>query len=526
MRVAYLFFGHNLVMQIFKQREPLRLLSEIIQLFSLTKNLNREQWSIVYKDLWKVIVRDISLLFDSRPLVQIWTLDKQYKDSYQIMASSSQAIGLSKLTNRIDLAEKGCIFDVNDEHFLYVEIPFQSLNEEQKMLLCTITDHVKISLEWRESLEYGFDVKRRIDLLHKITVSIRGSLDLSDVLATTARDLGETLGISRCFIRRYDTNIPGKVLATEQEFTQPGLVKAADIIFDFETEWMKSLYRQFEKAASANEDELFPDSESSMLYLPDVSKIQDPDGLVASLAEAVELKTFLGVPLLYKGVVLGSLCFHQCQRERHFQKHDLEFIRQVADEATIAMTHAEMYRHIQQQAKTDSLTGLYNKASFHENLHQEVERARRSNSELSVMMIDLDFLKKVNDTYGHILGDEMIKLLGSRLRQSLRQIDIIARFGGDEFGVILPETSYDGAKLLGQRLAEEILATIHPIAGNLSASIGVAGAPPEKLEGEHLIELADKALYLAKKRGKSRSCGADELDQGVESVSTISLTTK
>ncbi len=495
-------------MQFFKQKEPLRVLSKIIQLFSLTKNLNREQWNIVSKDLWNVIAGDISGLFAKSPLVQIWSIDR-VRDNYALIASSSQVLGSKQIIGRSALAEKGCVFDIDDGHFLYIALPFTELTEEQKMLLVAIVDHLKISYEWRNSLEHGFEIQKRIDLLHKITVAIRSSLNLDEVLAVTAKDLGESLKVSRCFIRRYDPNIPGKVLATQEEYAEPGLMKAADIIFDFENEWMKNLTKVADQATSQSE-EMLPDPESSILYLEDVCEIPDPDGYIQSLAEAIELRTFLGVPLLYKGMVLGSLCFHQCHHERSFKKSELEFIRQVADEATVAIVHAQMYSHIQQQAKTDSLTGLNNKAAFHEHLNQEIERSKRTGADISLMMIDLDFLKRANDNFGHIMGDEMIKLMGTKLKQVLRQVDFIARFGGDEFGVVLPDTSLAGAKQLASRLCEEVKATVHPICGNLSASIGLTGTPLAPLEKEEMIEEADKALYLAKKSGKGCARFADD----------------
>ena len=482
------------------QREPLRILSKIIQLFSLTKNLNREQWNIVYKDLWSVITKDISLLLNHAPLVQIWQIERS-NGFCSLLATSIQVIGNLEIPDRSVLSHKGSVFDIDDNYFLYME--------EQKMLLCSIVEHLKISQEWRLSLEKGFEVQKRLDLLHKITVSIRGTLDLSEVLTSTARDLGESLKVSRCFIRRYDPNIPGKVLATEQEYTATGLIKASDTIFDFETDWMKALSKKAEMSINNNAEN---NLDSDILYIADAEKVEDPEGWLIPMAQAIGLKTFLGVPLIYEGMVVGSLCFHQAEMVRRFENQEIEFIKQVADEASVAIMHAEMYKHIKQQAKTDSMTGLNNKASFHELLQNEIERSKRSQSSLSVMMIDLDFLKKANDTYGHLIGDEMIKLLGTKLKQILRQVDIAARFGGDEFGAILPDTPISGARQLANRLAEEIKATKHPIAGHLSASVGVSGSPFNELEKDLLIEEADKALYLAKKRGKGQAASADEED--------------
>jgi diguanylate cyclase (GGDEF)-like protein len=490
------------------KREPLRILSKIIQLFSLTKNLNREQWNIVYKDLWSVITKDISLLLNHAPLVQIWQIERS-NGFCSLLATSIQVIGNLEIPDRSVLSHKGSVFDIDDNYFLYIELPFNDLMEEQKMLLCSIVEHLKISQEWRLSLEKGFEVQKRLDLLHKITVSIRGTLDLSEVLTSTARDLGESLKVSRCFIRRYDPNIPGKVLATEQEYTATGLIKASDTIFDFETDWMKALSKKAEMSINNNAEN---NLDSDILYIADAEKVEDPEGWLIPMAQAIGLKTFLGVPLIYEGMVVGSLCFHQAEIVRRFENQEIEFIKQVADEASVAIMHAEMYKHIKQQAKTDSMTGLNNKASFHELLQNEIERSKRSQSSLSVMMIDLDFLKKANDTYGHLVGDEMIKLLGTKLKQILRQVDIAARFGGDEFGAILPDTPISGARQLANRLAEEIKATKHPIAGHLSASVGVSGSPFNELEKDLLIEEADKALYLAKKRGKGQAASADEED--------------
>ncbi len=462
-------------------RQSLDIFSKIIKLFSLTKNLNREQWGIIKNELWNVITKDISLSLSKRPHVQI--IENTDKQSFENPLSSTK-------------------FNLNEKEILKLNISLNELNEDEKMLLCCIVEHLKAVEEWRESLETGFEIQKRLGLLHRITVSIRASLNISEVLARTAQDLGKILGVSRCFIRRYDPNDKGRVLATEQEFVAPGFVKAADIIFDFETEWMKNF--------NVNQNNI--DEHIDFLYIPNVKTLETNDEFTKTLAEEINLVSFLAVPLIYKDNILGSLCFHQCDQEKFFSDSEIEFIRQVADEATGAITNAEMYQQIQKQARTDSLTLLYNKSHFHEAFDQEIERTKRTGSDLSLMMIDLDFLKTVNDTYGHMVGDEMIKLLGTKLRQTLRGLDIIARFGGDEFGVILPETKFEGAKLLGARLIEQILATKHPLAGNMSASIGVAGTPYNKLEKEILIEEADKALYLAKKRGKGMACFSDDPD--------------
>ena len=479
-----------------RYQESLRLLSKIIQLFSLTKNLSREQWEILANDFWNVLVKEIACVFPENPLVQIRELNSSNK---KIILASSRAE--KKTESCLETLVNGSVFSLSNKMSLYIDLPYSKIKEEDKAFLYNLVEHLRISQEWRESLEKGFEIQKRIGLLHKITVSIRGSLELSEVLAKTARDLGKSLKISRCFIRRYDPMNKGRVLATEQEFTQPGIVKAADIIFDFETEWMKNLnIPEDDKEGQFKE----------FLYIPNVSELDDPEEFIKCLAEEIALVTFLAIPLIYKNQILGCLCFHQCGEERVFDSDELDFIRQVAAEATGAIIHAQMYEQIQDQARTDSLTGLYNKSHFHEALEKEIERSSRAGTHVSLMMIDLDYLKRANDTYGHIVGDEIIKILGDKLRQTLRQIDIIARFGGDEFGVILPDTPLEGAKQLGERLIKAVLSAKHPLVGNLSASVGVSSSTLVSYEKEILIESADQALYMAKKRGKSQVCFADD----------------
>ncbi len=489
-------------------REPLRVLTKIIQLFALTKNFNRDQWKGIEFELWRTIARDLSSLFLDRPAVQIWSHDPCQENMRLIASSTTSLLAVSESKTRQDLALSGSVFDFDDELFLFVQRPFLTLSEEEKSLLAAVVDHLAVAREWRSSLEVGFEFQSRMLLLHKITISLHGTLELPEILASTARDLGETLGVSRCFIRRYDPIEPGKVLATEKAYVLAGLPDARDFIFDFEIDWIKELSLLLEDPEREASD--LKNSES-ILYIENINHHPDPDGLLAALNEMTQIFTFLSVPIINNKGIVGSLCFHQCDRARSFSVHELDFIRQVADEAAIAIEHAQMYEQIQERAKTDSLTGLLNKSAFHEELTKELNRSKRSNQNLSIMMIDLDYLKRVNDTYGHIVGDEVLKLLGSKMKQVLRQVDQVARFGGDEFGVILPETSAAGARVLGARLAQEILATVHPVCGSLSASIGVHGSPESALDSEELIEGADMALYFAKRSGKGRMCAFGDM---------------
>jgi len=166
------------------------------------------------------------------------------------------------------------------------------------------------------------------------------------------------------------------------------------------------------------------------------------------------------------------------------------------------------------QATTDPLTGLRNRRSFFEKAEEQVALFRRYKSELSLMMIDIDHFKTINDTHGHDAGDEVLKHLANVLTSMVRQVDVLARLGGEEFAVLLPDTKRLGAAVLAERTRaaiEKSPFTYHGQNIALTASIGVASISAEGVNsiGE-LVRIADHRLYLAKDAGRNRICVDDE----------------
>ena len=232
-----------------------------------------------------------------------------------------------------------------------------------------------------------------------------------------------------------------------------------------------------------------------------------------TIIEIIQIKSFLAIPLVAVGQVIGTLCIHQCDRNRRFTQNEIEFIKRVASEASVAVLNADLFAKVEQQAQRDSLTGLYNHAYFQTALHHEVERAKRTGSDLSVIMIDLDHLKPINDKFGHKAGDEAICLVAGKLQQCFRQMDITARYGGDEFAVLLPETNLDAAEIIARRILDTLNRTIHPQWGALSASIGVSGTPHEERNKDAIMKAADDVMYISKKEGRSRVTSSKKLDE-------------
>ena len=184
----------------------------------------------------------------------------------------------------------------------------------------------------------------------------------------------------------------------------------------------------------------------------------------------------------------------------------------IADQLAIAVAHAHLFAQVKYQAITDGLTGLYNHVHFKNRLAEELRLAQRKGTACSLLMIDLDKLKEINDNFGHPVGDAAIRQVAAILKTLLRSGDTAARYGGEEFGVILPETSLADAALIADRLCTQIANAHVPGLGKITASIGAASYPRQGKDMKDLIEKADCALYTAKNSGRNKIHTYDDAD--------------
>jgi diguanylate cyclase (GGDEF)-like protein len=172
----------------------------------------------------------------------------------------------------------------------------------------------------------------------------------------------------------------------------------------------------------------------------------------------------------------------------------------------VAVNHARLFGQIQQQALTDALTGCFNRRSFELQLERELQLAVRIRQPLSLVLLDIDKFKEVNDTFGHDIGDRVLRILANSVREELRGVDTAARYGGEEFAIILPQAGIDGALIAAQRLRAKVEALNIPNVGKITASFGVATFPFNASSRDTLIVTADRALYEAKNSGRNRVC--------------------
>ena len=222
---------------------------------------------------------------------------------------------------------------------------------------------------------------------------------------------------------------------------------------------------------------------------------------------AAHIRSYLGLPLIVGDQVIGMLTVDHTELNYFTQDH-VRLVSAFADQVALAMQNARLFSEIQQLATTDSLTGLHNRRQFMELAKREFGRAQRYQRPLVAIMLDIDHFKQVNDTYGHAVGDQVLRTVAERCQKTVREIDILGRYGGEEFITFLLETELDGAYLIAERLRTAI-AGISIDAGsglqvNVTASLGVAQIDEHTTSLEILIARADQALYVAKHKGRNR----------------------
>lgn len=311
--------------------------------------------------------------------------------------------------------------------------------------------------------------------VNRIATAIRNSLELDSVLQTAADEVGRALNVHSAAVR-----VEGALVGKETT----------------------KLYLR-EDAAT--------DGKSRGTLLSDIDSISDklshaPQAFVVDADSTSEAPASVDavVPLIFQGSFLGLLMVRSDDAAREWADNELLLLHTVADQLAVAVNQAHLFAQMQQQALTDSLTGCYNRRSFELQLERDLHLATRMRQPLSLIMLDLDNFKHINDQAGHDAGDAALCMLADNLRAELRAVDTAARFGGDEFVIILPQANPDGAMLVAERLRKRISEMEVPDYGQVTASFGVATFPAHASSRDTLLVAADRALYNSKDAGRNR----------------------
>jgi diguanylate cyclase (GGDEF)-like protein len=221
-----------------------------------------------------------------------------------------------------------------------------------------------------------------------------------------------------------------------------------------------------------------------------------------------DLRSLIIIPILDERQNILGLLSIENDAENQFAGETEQYLSTLLGNASVAITRAQLYQQMETLATTDGLTQLNNHRAFQEFLAKEIERSRRYRRPLALLMMDIDHFKNFNDTYGHPVGDLVLKEISTCIRQSIRVNDIAARYGGEEFTVIIPETGPEGAMTIAERIRRTVEA--HSVVSkdnrlHVTISLGCAVMPLMATAQQPLIDAADKALYFSKEHGRNKA---------------------
>ncbi|MBY0546830.1 MAG: diguanylate cyclase [Candidatus Obscuribacterales bacterium] len=378
-----------------------------------------------------------------------------------------------------------------------------------------VAGHVALAMEHANLFTRTKRLAEQEFLINNIVRSIRSSLDTDTILTTVTAELGRALGVDYCQIAQPRAESP---LVVTHEFHGEGLPDLRSV----------NLYGlNFDPAQPAVSPDLNTVLGIDLTRLkefvgPNMQPLEIPISVIYDVSvdsrahgykdflRRVGTKSVMVAPLLHHDRLLGILMVHQCRALREWQSGEMRLLTAIADQLAVAISHSELFAQVKQQAITDGLTGLFNHIYFKNRLSEELNRAHRKSTPCSLLMLDLDKLKVINDTMGHPIGDAAIRQVATTLKNMLRSGDTAARYGGEEFAVILPDTPVGEALLIAERLRQNIHRSVVPGLGHISTSIGAAVFSSHASSVAELIDKADKALYVAKRGGRNRVCVWDE----------------
>ncbi len=341
---------------------------------------------------------------------------------------------------------------------------------------------------------------KELQALLEIGTALASTNDRKDVLYILVKVIAGVVDVVRCSVILVDD--PGSIGRVVATYENP---KVNDLQIDL------NKYPEIEESVSTGQLVLVRNVQKDPRMTPVIPRLQHLD-----------IRSILVIPIVYHAQVLGTLFLRTSRPRRAFTQRELLFCQAAARMAANTLLGLSRYqlvvrekKQLAKQAGRDSLTGLPNLRTLFHRLEEEMAIAARYGRSLSYLMLDIDNFKQVNDTFGHREGDNLLKQVSETTLGTIRKADVVARYGGDEFGIILPETDSTGGQIQAERILDALRNLSFPVGNRtirVSASIGVATFPDEVIKSaEDLIRRADAALYTAKHQGKNRVIAAEHV---------------
>ncbi len=341
---------------------------------------------------------------------------------------------------------------------------------------------------------------RQMLTLQHIWEMMNSSKPLSSVLNAIVNSLQGELGYLYSFIVKQRSDNDGKYLQIVAS-SRDDLGEKFSEYLNCDLSDYRMLFPEFDELKnSVKNNQIYQSKELVKLitgFIPSLDKEK-----VAGFLTQAKMKSYILVPLVSKQTHFGSLIVFSSRE--NISNSELNFLSLFAKQIELAITIADLFQAVKEQAITDGMTGLYNRRYFEEYIKKEAIRAMRQNQKFTVIGLDLDHLKQINDTYGHNYGDIAIKAIAEVLKSNARSIDIAARMGGEEFNLILPAVDIEGGCIAAERIRKAIESVELDKIGHITASLGVATYPDQSDDIQELLELTDQAMYESKRNGRNR----------------------
>ena len=341
--------------------------------------------------------------------------------------------------------------------------------------------------------------KRMLTLQH-IWDMMNASRPLQSVLETIVNNIQGELGYLHCNIIKKCEDEMGVYLCVLAQ-SNDNSIKQVDKLIKGPIQTKRLVYDEESIYAKASNEHRIMQTQNVGGTLKQVIP-EVPQDVADEINDENPCKSIITVPLYSRNSHYGW--FNVFSSRKEMTNGETDFLTIFAQQIEMAITIADLFEEVKAQAVTDGLTGLYNRRYFEEYLKKEVTRAMRQQQAFSIVGLDLDHLKQINDKYGHAYGDLAIKTVANVLKKNARSIDTAARMGGEEFNVILPGVDSKGAMIAAERIRKALESEKLDTIGHITASIGVATFLEHSDNIEDILELTDQAMYQSKRNGRNQ----------------------
>jgi len=380
---------------------------------------------------------------------------------------------------------EGIRYVVKSDVEYYLMRPFYMEDLEHKL---------KLAIDRKRWFANLFKEKKDLDALIEFTYFVSSTLNPKDILYILVKKISEMINISRCSVISLDIE--------EQRYAYVVSTSEDPEIKKLKIDLQK--YPELKKAIALKNPVIIKDA----LKDPIMKNVKDTMALL-------DVRSILILPVIFRDEVIGTLLLRTIRTDRPFTQREIKLCASIANASANAFYNAFLYDRLEREKKKferlaihDYLTGIYNIRYFYNRLDEEFSRLVRYNNSLCCVMIDIDFFKKINDTYGHRVGDIVLREFAQLVRGLTRKSDIFARYGGEEFIMLLPQTELKGAvdkaKMIRKVVREYTFMGLDE-GDSVTVSIGISRAPDKRIHTpDELISFADTALFRAKNKGRDQ----------------------